>query len=146
VSRSRKRLILLLLVAGGFAVLWSQLPALGARLLLIPHRRPPIAPAPPGVESLAYQGDGVRLAGWRGTAEGPFRGTLIYLHGIADNRTSGAGVLDRFRRQGFDVVAYDSRAHGESEGEHCTYGYHEKQDLRRVLDTLRPAPKTGGGE
>ena len=42
--------------------------------------------------------------------------------------------------RGFDVVAFDSRAHGESEGEACTYGWLEKQDLRRVLDTVRPGP------
>jgi len=37
-------------------------------------------------------------------------------------------------------VAYDSRAHGESEGEACTYGWYEKQDLRRVIDTIAPGP------
>jgi len=37
-------------------------------------------------------------------------------------------------------VAYDSRAHGESEGEACTYGWYEKQDLRRIVDTIVPGP------
>jgi len=37
-------------------------------------------------------------------------------------------------------VAYDSRAHGESEGDVCTYGFFEKQDLHRVLDTVGPGP------
>ena len=58
----------------------------------------------------------------------------MYLHGIADNRAGAAGVATRFTSRGFDFVAYDSRAHGASEGEHCTYGYYEKLDLRRVLD------------
>ncbi len=39
-------------------------------------------------------------------------------------------------REGFDVVADDSRAHGESAGDACTYGYHEKKDLSRVLHPL----------
>jgi pimeloyl-ACP methyl ester carboxylesterase len=43
-------------------------------------------------------------------------------------------------RKGLDVVAYDSRAHGESGGDFCTYGYFEKQDLHRVIDTLGPGP------
>jgi pimeloyl-ACP methyl ester carboxylesterase len=55
-------------------------------------------------------------------------------------RASGAGVLQRFRDRGFDVVAYDSRAHGNSGGEACTYGFHEKEDLRRVLDTVASGP------
>jgi pimeloyl-ACP methyl ester carboxylesterase len=49
-------------------------------------------------------------------------------------------VAERFTRRGYDVVVYDSRAHGESEGEACTYGYYEKQDLRRVIDTVDGGP------
>ena len=37
-------------------------------------------------------------------------------------------------------MAYDSRAHGESDGEFCTYGFHEKEDLRRVIAALPPGP------
>jgi pimeloyl-ACP methyl ester carboxylesterase len=37
---------------------------------------------------------------------------------------------------GFDVIAYDSRGHGASQGDQCTYGYFEKRDLQRVLDEL----------
>ena len=75
-----------------------------------------------------------------GEGVGDRRGTLIYLHGVADNRASGAGVIERFRKRGFDVVAYDSRAHGESDGDACTYGFYEKQDLRRVLDSVGVGP------
>jgi pimeloyl-ACP methyl ester carboxylesterase len=68
------------------------------------------------------------------------RGTIVVLHGVADNRGSAASVVPRFTKKGLAVVAYDSRAHGESGGEFCTYGFHEKQDLRRVVATLPPAP------
>jgi pimeloyl-ACP methyl ester carboxylesterase len=44
------------------------------------------------------------------------------------------------RALGFDVVAYDSRAHGESGGDACTYGFYEKQDLARALDHLPRGP------
>ena len=37
-------------------------------------------------------------------------------------------------------VAYDSRAHGESEGDVCTYGFFEKRDLHQVLDSIGPGP------
>lgn len=63
-----------------------------------------------------------------------------YLHGIADNRISATGPIWRFVKHGFDVVAYDSRAHGDSDGEACTYGFYEKQDLGRVLDTIATGP------
>jgi uncharacterized protein len=87
-----------------------------------------------------FAGAGVELKGWQCGAVGPHRGSLVYLHGVADNRTSGRGTITLFSARGFDVVAYDSRAHGESDGGACTYGYFEKQDLRRVIDTLAPGP------
>jgi len=64
----------------------------------------------------------------------------VYLHGVGDNRTSAAGVIDRFGKRGFDVIAYDSRAHGDSQGDICTYGFFEKRDLFRVLDTVDAGP------
>ncbi len=59
---------------------------------------------------------------------------ILYLHGIADNRDSSVSVIDRFVSRGFAVIAYDSRGHGQSDGDRCTYGFFEKQDLSRVLD------------
>jgi uncharacterized protein len=118
-----------------------QLPPLGARLILHPGVRRVHAPPPVMARDVSFTGEGgIRLRGWQTLAEGERRGTLIYLHGVADNRVSGAGVMERFRKRGFDVITYDSRAHGESGGAACTYGFLEKKDLRRVIDTLDPGP------
>jgi pimeloyl-ACP methyl ester carboxylesterase len=46
-------------------------------------------------------------------------------------------VIERFTKRGYDVIAYDSRAHGESTGDICTYGYFEKSDLHRVIDAIQ---------
>jgi pimeloyl-ACP methyl ester carboxylesterase len=97
-------------------------------------------PRPAGAEDLDVQAAGVKLRGWRFRHSGAARGTVIYLHGSADNRTSGLFVAERFTRRGYDVVVYDSRAHGESEGEACTYGYYEKADLQRVIDAVESGP------
>jgi uncharacterized protein len=101
--------IVMLLAVAGAAVAWSQLPAIGA---------------------------GAQLAAWVCAADDAAgaRATIVYLHGISDNRDSSTGVIDRFLQRGFNVVSYDSRAHGRSEGDRCTYGFFEKQDLQRVLD------------
>jgi len=86
----------------------SQLTSIGAALILHPvHRHVVVAP-PPGCHEVTFSGEGVSLRGWRGQASGDRRGTLIYLHGVADNRASSAGVIERFRKRGFDVVAYDT--------------------------------------
>ena len=74
------------------------------------------------------------LSGWHCRTGRPAKATIVYLHGVAANKDSGEGVINRFLGQGYDVIVYDSRAHGESEGDRCTYGYFEKQDLQRVLD------------
>ena len=140
ISRYRRSLIIGFIVLLILGVIASLLPWIGAGLILHPFHRRVVASPPSMCRAVTLQGEGVTLQGWRGEGLGTHRGTLIYLHGVADNRASGAGVMERFRKRGFDVVAYDSRAHGESGGEACTYGPLEKQDLRRVLDTVRPGP------
>lgn len=125
---------------GAAGAIFAQLPDLAAGGLLHPWRFRAVSPAPGGCEDVLFRGAGVALRGWRCRARQDRRGTLVYLHGVADNRGSGAGVVRRFVGRGFDVIAYDSRAHGDSEGAACTYGYFEKEDLRRVLSTVPPGP------
>jgi pimeloyl-ACP methyl ester carboxylesterase len=131
--------IVLLGAAIIFAVTW-QIPAMGAGALLHPARHLVYMARPAGCEDAAFSGERVQLHGWTCAATAPRRGTIVYLHGIADNRTSAAGVIARFQPRGFDVIAYDSRAHGQSDGDVCTYGFYEKQDLHRVLDALAAGP------
>ena len=118
----------------------SLAPSIAAGGLLYPERRTVATAIPSACANKDFEGDGVTLRGWHCTATGKRRGTVVYLHGIADNRGSSAGSVDRFTRKGFDVVAYDSRRHGDSGGEVCTYGFLEKRDLRRVVAGLPPGP------
>src|SRR4051794_28402667 len=118
----------------------SQLAAAGAGGLLHPARRHVTAATPPTCANATFSGDGVDLKGWRCRASVPSRATLVYLHGVADNRSSSVGIIDRFGKRGFDVIAYDSRAHGDSSGDFCTYGFFEKQDLYRVIDSIERGP------
>ena len=125
-------------IAALLAAALTQLPRVGAGAVLHPSRRSVAMPSPEGCKAASFVGRDVRLEGWTCAAvSGSPRGTLVYLHGIADNRASGLGIIRRFTALGFDVVAYDSRAHGESGGDACTYGYFEKQDLRLVLDQVK---------
>jgi alpha-beta hydrolase superfamily lysophospholipase len=111
----------------------------GANKLLHPKRRAPIRLPTAAFEVVHFEGDGVRLAGrWFHTRDK--RGTVVFLHGLSDNGASGGEITDHFVGRGFEVIAYDSRAHGESEGDACTYGYYEKKDLERVLDRVQTRP------
>jgi uncharacterized protein len=118
----------------------SQAPSLTAGGLLYPARHQSNVTAPGNCSDREFTGEGVILRGWHCRAAGMRRGTLIYLHGIADNRSSSVGLIQHFSAKGLDVVAYDSRRHGVSGGDVCTYGYLEKHDLRRVIDSLEPGP------
>jgi pimeloyl-ACP methyl ester carboxylesterase len=129
---------LALMMAG--AVILFVMPPVLAGALLRPSRSVTTMAAPSGCVDATLAGDGVQLRGWTCSAIGPRRGAVVYLHGVADNRGSAAGVASTLPARGFDVVAYDSRAHGASEGAACTYGYYEKRDLMRVTDALAPGP------
>ena len=120
--------------------IWLQLPAIGAGGLLHPARHRSDTPTPAQCVDASFGGAEIALRGWRCSTPLARRGTVIYLHGIADDRGSAAGVIPRFLSRGFDVIAYDSRAHGDSDGDACTYGFFEKDDLRHVLDRVRPGP------
>ena len=89
---------------------------------------------------MTFHSGQLTLAGWRFPASGTRRGTIVYLHGVADNRLAASGIAARLTARGFEVVAYDSRAHGDSDGDACTYGYYEKRDVLRVLDAIEPGP------
>jgi pimeloyl-ACP methyl ester carboxylesterase len=112
----------------------------GAGALLHPAHRDGHPNTPAGCVDASFEGAGVTLKGWRCETTARRRGTVIYLHGVADTRAGGAGIAEHFVTRGFDVIAYDSRAHGESQGDTCTYGFFEKQDLRRVIDTIPAGP------
>jgi pimeloyl-ACP methyl ester carboxylesterase len=144
VSPRRRQIIIFiggaLVLATVLGVIQSQLPSVGAGGLLHPSRRREAGSRPAMCDDAVFVGEGVQLTGWRCRASTARRGTLVYLHGIGDNHTSGAGLIQLFAARGFDVVAYDSRAQGKSEGDACTYGFFEKYDLRRVLDTFGSGP------
>jgi uncharacterized protein len=115
-------------------------PSWGANALLHPYRKTTYAQPTLAPTTVSFDGAGVRLEGWWFRAAGERHGTVVYLHGSADNRSSSRSIADHFVPRGFDVVAYDSRAHGQSGGDACTYGHYEKQDLRRVLDRVETRP------
>jgi alpha-beta hydrolase superfamily lysophospholipase len=114
-------------------------PSWGANALLHPMRRHVTLQPNRPFDAVELEGAGVKLRGWWFHGAGK-RGTVVFLHGVAANRESGVGIADHFLASGFDVLIYDSRAHGESDGQVCTYGFYEKQDLRRVLDRVTATP------
>jgi pimeloyl-ACP methyl ester carboxylesterase len=64
------------------------------------------------------------------------RGTLLLLHGIAASKEQNIAPAESLSQSGFDAVIFDLRAHGESGGKYCTYGYYEKHDVSDIITYL----------
>jgi len=64
-------------------------------------------------------------------------GAIVLMHGVRANRLS---MVDRARflsQAGYSVLLFDFQAHGESTGEHITFGYLESRDAQAALSFLR---------
>ncbi|HKS40939.1 MAG TPA: alpha/beta fold hydrolase, partial [Blastocatellia bacterium] len=79
--------------------------------------------------------DGTKLYGWwMATAvDGP---TIIVLHGVKKNRTDVLRAGLALRQAGFNVLIFDGRAHGSSEGRYVTYGFFERRDVEAAIEWL----------
>lgn len=88
----------------------------------------------PDVIGLAYRdvtftaADGTRLHGWFLPAAGPARGTLVFVHGNAENISTHIASVAWLPAQGVNVFLFDYRGFGQSEGTPTLDGLH--------LDTL----------
>lgn len=79
--------------------------------------------------------DGTRLYGWWMEA-GKESSTVVVFHGVKKNRTDVLRAALALRRAGLNVLVFDGRAHGSSEGRYVTYGHNERRDAEAALDWL----------
>ncbi len=89
--------------------------------------------------------DGLGLKGW--FIPGKRGETVIVLHGYTASKYNTEyikPVVEILARHGYNVVVYDHRAHGDSEGDVTTLGYKEVDDLSRVIDWLIEEKKVSG--
>jgi len=87
--------------------------------------------------------DGVRLNGWlfsSGSASAPI---IIWCHGNGGNITGRALIAERLRRQGLDVLLFDWRGYGKSEGSPTESNlYRDAEDVYAfVTNDLHKAPQ-----
>ncbi|MEP6691768.1 MAG: alpha/beta fold hydrolase [Gemmatimonadaceae bacterium] len=66
-------------------------------------------------------------------------GAMLLLHGVGDNRLAMLPRARFLQRAGFAILMPDFQAHGESSGEHITFGDRERLDARAALAFLRRA-------
>lgn len=80
--------------------------------------------------------DGLRLDGWWIPASQAPKGTVIICHGREGSRERELPHARMLHQAGFNVLMFDFRAHGRSEGQYVTFGMYEKDDLLGALDFL----------
>jgi len=64
------------------------------------------------------------------------KATVILLHGTGANKSRFLGVSEFLANNGFNSVALDIRAFGESDGKFLTFGVKEKKDVKKLIDIL----------
>ena len=79
--------------------------------------------------------DGVRLHGWFLPADGQAKGTIVFLHGNAQNISTHLGSVAWLPAEGFNVFLFDYRGYGSSEGVPDLDGLHRDSEaaMREAL-------------
>lgn len=102
----------------------------------IPVDRPPLVHA--AYEDIAFTSDGLRLRGW--LFPGHSDGAVIVIHGRGANRTEWQGrserIADFLLADGYSVLLFDLRGHGESDGDRFSLGYYERDDVAAAIAFL----------
>lgn len=65
------------------------------------------------------------------------KGTIISVHGIGGYKEMALNLGQFLTQNGFNMLVFDQRAHGKSGGQYCTFGYYEKLDISKYIDTLQ---------
>jgi fermentation-respiration switch protein FrsA (DUF1100 family) len=85
--------------------------------------------------------DGIRLHGWFLPAEPPRVGSILFAHGNAENISTHIGSVAWLPAAGFDVLLFDYRGYGRSEGAPSLAGL--QLDFEAALRLLLEAPEFG---
>jgi alpha-beta hydrolase superfamily lysophospholipase len=133
-------LLLVFLVAGGTAL---SVGFYGANELI--RRRTPDVCTDPADYGLVYENvefmsrDGIRLRGWFIPADstGTAQGTVIFCHGHAGSMDPDIQYAPWFHQAGYNVLMFDFRGHGRSDGQRVSMGILEQLDLLGAVDYLR---------
>lgn len=84
--------------------------------------------------------DGLKLHGWRIKAKDKNRGTILQLHGNAENISTHVNSVLWLTLEGYDVFTFDYRGYGKSEGSPTLDGVHT--DAQAALETVLKLPET----
>jgi len=80
--------------------------------------------------------DGSTVHGWMIYGK-PGNGVVLLLHSMRSNRVEMLSRARFLKDQGFSVLLIDLQAHGETAGDHITFGLHESRNAEAAVTFLR---------
>jgi fermentation-respiration switch protein FrsA (DUF1100 family) len=92
--------------------------------------------------SFPSAGDGIRISGWFFAAPETPAPTIVLCHGIWTGRRECLPLALRFRADGYNVLTFDFRAHGLSDGRFTSVGHHETNDVLGAVEYVKARPET----
>ena len=130
--------LVLLLVCGGFWAIENVLPYSAIRPWRHSNGKKPTDFGLKPEEISLKMADSIDLKGWLILPEPPdsAQATVIFIHGIGNNRRSFLRLAAELSKLKIRSLLLDGRAHGESGGTDCTFGFHEKKDVAAMVDYL----------
>ena len=85
--------------------------------------------------------DRIRISGWFFPADIAPAPAVILCHGIWTGRRECLPLALRFRAAGYNVLTFDFRAHGLSDGKFTSVGHHETNDVLGAVHYVKDRPE-----
>ncbi len=79
--------------------------------------------------------DGLTLRGW--WIPGTQHETIVMIHGLSNNREEPLNKAGYLHEAGYNLLVFDLRGHGQSDGNGTTMGYREPEDARAAVAEAR---------
>jgi fermentation-respiration switch protein FrsA (DUF1100 family) len=122
---------------------WVLAAALFLRNTMLPRMPVTVSPQKafrlPSEQVVFRSTDGLRLEGWKIAADST-RPWIILCHGVGSNRSDLLEIAAGLHDARFNLLLFDFRAHGRSEGWSTSFGWHEQRDLEGALVYLGQQP------
>jgi hypothetical protein len=118
---------------------WLAASFIAERTTLHPERRA-LGPTP-AARGMAYSDvsfttrDGLTLRGW--WIPGTQHETVVMIHGLSNNREEPLSKAGYLHQAGYNLLVFDLRGHGQSDGNGTTMGYREPEDARAAVAEAR---------
>ncbi|RXZ80506.1 alpha/beta fold hydrolase [Paenibacillaceae bacterium] len=92
-------------------------------------------------EEIAFASQQSKLHGWLAIPQGANQcAAVVVAHGWGSNRSRVLRYVGPLFAQGYAVLLYDARSHGDSEAIHAPSGLMFRDDVRAAVDYLRGQP------